>query len=581
MTAIEIKGAGYPLRKVFSDDFVFNIPNYQRPYAWTTEQTEQLLKDLVDAVEDESSDINLIPPYFLGNIVLIKPIDQSESEVVDGQQRLTTLTMLFAVLRELLPKYKNDLESLICQPEHLLAGIPARPRLILREKDRDFFEKCIQSNGLDQLNNIGIANLSDSQRNIVENTRLLIKRITEELPTETQKLRFTQFLLQRCFLVIVHTADFDSAYRIFSVLNDRGLDLSITDILKADVIGKFSRQSYLNESARKELEAKYTRKWEDLEEQLGRKDFTELFSHIRMIYAQKKLETSVLKSFRTYVLEQKENQNPRHLIDLVLEPYAEALYDIKNCTWVGDRYSQEINQLFRWLQRIDHFDWIAPAIFYLKQHRHDPEYLLRFFTQLERLAAGLMIQRTKITERIRRYANMIKEIESGKDLFSSNSSLQLSLEEQKEIIDLLNGDIYNKYKTRNIRLYILLRLDSAICDGVPNYDSYKKITIEHILPQNPNLNSQWLNTFTAEDREKYLHRLGNLVLLSHQKNRSASNYDFQTKKDKYLNKPVATFALTVQVLKEREWTAKVVENKQKYLLEELKRIWQLNDIDLT
>ncbi len=78
MTAIEIKGAGYPIRKVFSDDFVFNIPNYQRPYAWTTEQTEQLLIDLIDALGDESTDIDRIPPYFLGNIVLIKPIDKQE-----------------------------------------------------------------------------------------------------------------------------------------------------------------------------------------------------------------------------------------------------------------------------------------------------------------------------------------------------------------------------------------------------------------------------------------------------------------------------------------------------------------------
>lgn len=102
MTGIKIEGAGYPIKKVFSDDFVFNIPNYQRPYAWTTEQTEQLLIDLIDAIGDESTEIDRVPPYFLGNIVLIKPIDKSESEVVDGQQRLTTLTILFAVLKKLL-----------------------------------------------------------------------------------------------------------------------------------------------------------------------------------------------------------------------------------------------------------------------------------------------------------------------------------------------------------------------------------------------------------------------------------------------------------------------------------------------
>ena len=569
MTAIKIEGAGYPIRKVFSDDFVFNIPNYQRPYAWTTEQTEQLLIDLIDALGDESTNINKIPPYFLGNIVLIKPIDKSESEVVDGQQRLTTLSMLFAVLRELLPRHKSDLADLICQPAKPLSGIPARPRLKLRERDRIFFEEYIQkSDGIEKLQKIHSDSLPDSQRNIVENSRFLLERIAKELPEESQKLRLTQFLLQRCYLVIVHTPDFDSAYKIFSVLNDRGLDLSITDILKADIIGKLSQFQ--------EQEEKYTRKWEELEELLGRKDFTELFSYIRMIYARNKLETSVLKSFRIHVLEREENQDPCYLIDEVVEPLAKALDNIKNCTFASTGNASEINQLFRWLQRIGHSDWIAPGILYLRKYRHEPEQLLKFFTYLERLAAGLMILKANITKRIKRYAELIKTIENDGDLYAFNSPLQLSIEEQQEICDRLNGDIYNTYKARNARLYILLRLNSAISDGEPNYDSYQKITIEHILPQNPKPDSQWLNWFSSEEKEKYLHRLSNLVLLSRQKNSSASNYDFQRKKEKYFNNPVSTFALTVQVLKEQEWTPKIVEARQRYLLEELKRVWQLN-----
>ena len=567
MTAIKIEGAGYPIKKVFSDDFVFNIPNYQRPYAWTTEETEQLLIDLIDALGDESTEIDRIPPYFLGNIVLIKPIGKTESEVVDGQQRLTTLTMLFAVLREL--REKPSLTKYICQPEDEDGGTPECPRLKLRERDRDFFEEYIQKpNGIEKLQKIHSDSLSDSQRNIVENTRLLLDRIAKELPEESQKLRLTQFLLQRCYLVIVHTPDFESAYKIFSVLNDRGLDLSITDILKADVIGKLSQS--------KEQEEKYTHKWEDLEERLGRKDFTELFSHIRMIYARKKLESSVLKSFRDYVLTRKENKDPRYLIDEIIEPYAKALENINNCTFSSTSNSLEINQLFCWLQRIGHSDWIAPAILYLTKYRHEPEQLLKFLTHLERLAAGLMILKVNITKRVKRYADIIKTIESNSNLYAVDSPLQLSIEEQQEICDRLNGDIYNTYKARNARLYILLRLDSVISDGNPNYDSYKKITIEHILPQNPKFNSQWLNWFSPEEKETYLHRLSNLVLLSRQKNAQASNYDFQSKKKKYFNNPVSTFALTVQVLKEQEWTPEIVEAKQRYLLEELKRVWQLD-----
>ena len=199
-----------------------------------------------------------------------------------------------------------------------------------------------------------------------------------------------------------------------------------------------------------------------------------LFSYIRMIYAQKKLESTVLKSFRFYVLKQYENRDSCHLIDKIIEPYAEALENIKNCTFASTENAWEINHIFRWLQRIGHSDWTAPGILYLTKYRHKPEQLLKFFIYLERLAAGLMILKVNILKRIKRYADIIKVIESGRDLYTFDSPLQLSIEEQQEICYRLNEDIYITYKARNARLYILLRLNSAISDGNPNYDSYKK-----------------------------------------------------------------------------------------------------------
>ncbi len=85
-----------PLWKVFSVEYHFKIPHYQRPYAWETTQAADLLNDLSDALDRDSAE-----PYFLGSLVLIKQREVAESQVIDGQQRLTTLTILFAVLAEL------------------------------------------------------------------------------------------------------------------------------------------------------------------------------------------------------------------------------------------------------------------------------------------------------------------------------------------------------------------------------------------------------------------------------------------------------------------------------------------------
>src|SRR5207302_10088390 len=92
MSKLNIHGSEYPIKKIFSDDFVFTIPVYQRAYAWTIEESEELFQDLIRAKGDAEEAIDDISPYFLGSIVLIKG-DEPDAQVVDGQQRLATLTM--------------------------------------------------------------------------------------------------------------------------------------------------------------------------------------------------------------------------------------------------------------------------------------------------------------------------------------------------------------------------------------------------------------------------------------------------------------------------------------------------------
>src|SRR5262249_9977646 len=100
---------------------------------------------------------------------------------------------------------------------------------------------------------------------------------------------------------------------------------------------------------------------------------------------------------------------------------------------------------------------------------------------------------------------------------------------------------------------------------------------EHVLPQSPAPTSQWERWFPdGQQRERLVHRLGNLVLLTHRKNSPASNFDFEKKKTAYFaKKGVSPFALTTQVLQEQTWTPEVIERRQASLPEELKRLWRL------
>jgi|SRR5579884_772032 uncharacterized protein with ParB-like and HNH nuclease domain len=571
MSKMNIRGSEYPIKKIFSDDFVFTIPLYQRAYAWTTEQSEELLQDLLRAMDDYKDSVEDLSPYFLGSIVLIKDDDSSMAEVIDGQQRLTTLTMLLSALRSLIKnEYAEGLTSFLCEKGNIITGTPSRYRLRLRERDAQFFQQYIQDEGgteaLKQLQN---ASLPESQRNIRDNTLGFIRELQKL--SESQLIALTQFIVNRCFLIVVAVSspDLDSVYRVFSVLNSRGLNLSYPDILKAEILSAIPL----------EQQDDYATKWEEAETLLGSERFEDLFFHLRAIFSKERQRKGMIEEFHYYVYpRQPQALTPQKFIDDILIRYAQALNFIIKANYPDNPRrgisAKEINAMFKWLNQLDHERWIPPALYYLFQHWSRPELVLRFLTDLERLVVSFVICRVPPYKRIDRYCELLKAIYEEQDLFASNSPLQLTRKECQEVLNALNS---NMYFLHHICRYVLLRLDSKLSEGVASYD-YQTISIEHVLPQRPAPASKWMRWFpTKEIRDRYVHRLGNLVLLSQGKNMKAENFDFEEKKQKYFstNGGISPFVLTTQVLRYHEWTPAIIEQRQSQLIEALRQIWRL------
>jgi hypothetical protein len=559
--AVKIEASEQPLQKVFSSDFDFSIPLYQRPYAWTTKEAGELLSDLLDNMGDLKDSVEETNPYFLGSVVLVKG-DLPNSDVVDGQQRLTTLTILFAAFRTLLtPSEAAGLTTLLYETANPILGTKNRYRLTLRQQDATFFQTNVQDiGGMDKIKMLNPAVLTDSRNNIRENS-LLFLREAEKMSPE-RRSRLIQFAARRCYLVAVSTPDFSSAYRIFTVLNNRGLNLTNSDILKAELIGTIPQTA----------QAAYTHKWEDTEDALGRDGFQELFAHIRMIYRKVKLAETVLEEYKKHIVPA--GTDAAKFIDDVVSPYADSYDIIKTAAYQSASGADAVNALLKWLNQLDNSDWVPPAILYVSKNMQDAAVLAKFLADLERLAAGQMILRSNTNERINRYARVLTALEQGKDLYAADSPLQLTDTEKQDITKTLDGDLYLEAK---IRLYVLLRLDSELSKGQATYN-YPTITVEHVLPQTPAMNSMWVQWFPTEDmRQMYTHRLGNLLLLPRRKNSEAQNFDFDVKKQKYFSsaKGVSSFALTSQVLKEKDWTQSVVVTRQSQLLATLKSLWRL------
>lgn len=564
--SVEIKGQQFELHKVFCNDFVFRIPRYQRPYAWQVDHSLALLDDLVGPVRSVArlSDIPSLAPYFLGSIVLVKG-SAPDSDVIDGQQRLTTLTILLAVLRELVSSdVKNDITEFLCQPGSRALGRAPTYRLTLRERDAQFFRQHIQEpGGIDKLEGI-TQRLETAQENIRANALALRNRLKEWMATDPDLPdRLVSFLAIRCFLVVVWTPDDEAAFRIFSVLNDRGLDLSHADILKAEVVGAIKPDS---------LADTYTARWEEAESRLGREAFKDLFAHIRMIYERKKQVGVLLSAFRGSV---KPTENPTGFMDKKLLPYAQAFEDIQSADFESVSHEEEINNSLRWLKFIDNIDWIPPAMEAISTMRQKPADLSRFLDDLQRLATGLMLSRTPPNVRIARYAKVLEAMQQGNNLYVATSPLQLSASEQAAAIAAIDGDVYNA--NRYNRRLILLRLNWELASSKPKIE-VDDVTVEHVLPQHPAPTSTWLSWWPqALERDQSVHRLGNLALLTRRKNAAASNFEFAIKKTTYFQTKhtVSNYALTVNIMAEATWTPAVFQKRQSDLVDHLKKAWRL------
>jgi uncharacterized protein with ParB-like and HNH nuclease domain len=258
------------MSKLFSQDFFFRIPDYQRPFSWDSDNLADLIDDLISAPKDAD--------YFLGTLVLHQTGDFTY-DVVDGQQRLTALCILIACLRDTHTlNGDTELQAMLVQPDRPLAGIHAKNRLAV--KDVAAFNKIVgvaggttDSAALDQ-------QIGNGERRYRDAVSIFHDRLSA-LPEDSIR-ELAAFLIQRCVVIYLAAKSFSDAFRLFTVVNDRGKQLRRIDILKAENLAP-------NVIADDDVRSKYARKWEEMEEEIGEVEFEDIFSSLRLIYVQESL----------------------------------------------------------------------------------------------------------------------------------------------------------------------------------------------------------------------------------------------------------------------------------------------------
>ncbi|MBC6443297.1 MAG: DUF262 domain-containing protein [Rhodobacteraceae bacterium] len=556
---LRIEASHKAIADVFSDKYAFSIPAYQRPYAWETPHVEDLLADLREAMT--SSD----EFYFLGSIVLVKQPDKPEADVIDGQQRLTTLAILFSVIRDLTEEEADRLsrDEFVKQRANKDRGLQEAMRLRLREKDQNFFKKHIQDTGSTE-NLPPKGGLSGAQARLVENAATIrgyLKKMDEGERDELMAL-----LAQKCYLVVVEVPNQIAAHRIFTVLNTRGMDLAATDILKSALLKR----------AGPAREKTLSQRWENVEGALGRDTFNDLFTHIRMIFQRTKPDSALETGFPEHVAIF--DKEPSGFMDSILEPYADAFTLSQDNSALRERFDDQTASLICSLNRLDNKDWLPPLLLCLKQwkdNRRNQEGVKEFVFNLERRAYHLLMVRAHVNTRIKCYAKLINYLDPPNANAKAPEALHLTEEECAELFKALDGNIY---LANRVVKPILLKLEQSSADRSAIYN-YPTLSVEHVCPQSLPEDSEWSNWYDGPNVHKdWLHTLGNLVLLNRRKNAAAGNLDFTKKKDEYFKlDDTSPFILTNQLRNYETWTPADVNKRRKELLTRLAQAWDIED----
>ncbi|WP_160012483.1 DUF262 domain-containing protein [Rhizobium sp. 18055] len=544
--------------EVLGDRFLHEIPGYQRPYAWRTEEAGQLLVDLIEALEQATDE-----PYFLGSIVLIKPTGELVGQVLDGQQRLTTLTILGAVLRDLatVAQEKSALDSIVYIEPNAFLNQQEAIRLKAHEDDRVFFKESVQRPGATAKAQPSEQPKTEAQKNMWANAQALRSMVLEL--TEKTRQSLVTFLINKCVLVVVSTESRAAALRIFKVLNDRGLDLTNADVIKADLLAKFGNEEEMRHQAQR---------WRNYENELGRQEFEGLLETLRFIKEESKNRRTLSDAY-TERFKDANAADVRSFLDEELAP-AKIQYERiiqVDASGFPEAMKPAAEEALAGLSLVPNKDWVPVAL--AASLTLEPAHLLETLEGLEGVAWMMQLSRKYDNQRMNRYVEILKAMNDPEKL---PASLRLTPDEAQEGREALGGALYNKFPTRVVRA-ILERLDRLLSEQPVEWSGQK--TVEHILPQNPG--NGWVS-FADADRVRITDTLGNLVLLTSRKNSSASNLPYADKVKVYFglgqgtaSSKRATYASAQELAHILDWDILAYDARHTRHVDILSKRWRL------
>ncbi len=561
---MELKATPKSIDDVLRLQRKYVIPRFQREFSWELEELSEIYDDLIDNILYNDGKLSG-NEYFIGSLVLVGDDDDTskfERYVVDGQQRLTTFTIAFAVLAQKFKEIKEDKLRDITHLNVLGEDNDGNPYAkLVNENPKPFFQQRIQQKEIDfsaipssaeEKRLLYAYNFFDRQ---LKETALL-KAIRERNPGMEQveyidALKVFRDQILKCKVIYVTVKSFEDAYTIFEVLNAKGKDLSPVDIIKNSLFSILTDEEPLDIASQK---------WSNIKSEIKKCDGIDINTFYRHFWISKYcLSTSrkLVSNFEKY-------------IPATILAYSELINDMESAAYTYSKIvapdpiewmQPEDLSIYTSLNALNIFNTTQVRIFLLalfqkrsegkishKNYKKVIDYLEYFhfvFTAVcSSRPSGLERRYSSYARKLRTCTSKEESADCVNDLISD---LKDSIPEYTIFESNFSKIVYtsNQEKDKKLVQYILKKLDVFYSNDELKPNSF---TIEHILPESTG--------------HECVGMIGNLLPLGEKLNNDLQDKSFSTKMSKYVDSQYSTVRRFIEDYKDaQQWTGDLIKQR--------------------
>ncbi len=525
----------------------FSVPHYQRPYSWTEIQVNDFCKDVGDAVSKGSED------YFLGTIVTTRSGEEGRMTIIDGQQRLVTASILIAGIRDFFHGKNQldraqDIERDYLYKRDIRTQSPT-PHILITPEDRGFFIQKIATLSQQQQSIIPSTNAQKNLTTAMQLTQTFIEKITSTTNIPDDKLLdLLDFLTDRTKVVSVSVNNESSAFVIFEVLNDRGLDLSVADLLK----------NYLFSTSGDRLkEAKSS--WEKMNTIISEVGSDiDIKTFIRHVWAAK---NGMVRERDLYDSIKQKVTNSSEAIGLVnyFTNMASILAGLSNSS--HDYWQKFENSII--IESVDALNDLnvtqhRPLLFAIFNKFNNKE-LTKTLQMIVSWSVRFMICGSAGSGTLETaYADCAKRITEGA-IISAEQLWEAMKDKVPTDEEFESSFILATVSNTNLARYylrVLEKQNNSKEEEIIVNSNQDKVNLEHILPKTK---SPYWSHIPDDEYPTLYKRIGNLTLIAKRLNSKAANNSFQKKK-KYFKQ--SRISITKEICEFEDWTGTEIERRQ-------------------